>query len=107
MKRYDITLVTKISENEFEVCFIYPNEDNGELTPIIWQGHHNWDGVGTIKDYSMNEDRAYLHEDYKSLEECFNDFEGKFIWFNSEKEIEDNLYKLNTREVAVWFYKEP
>lgn len=107
MKRYDITLVERKSEFLFQVYYIYPNEDNGELTPVVWTAHHFWDGQGTIEDFSMKEDRAYLYEDYKSLEECFDMFNGKFIWFNSEKEIEDYLPKLEIGEIAVWLYKEP
>ncbi len=105
MKRYDITLVERKSEEDFQVYYIYPNEDR-DLTPVVWTAHHYWDGKGTIENFSMEEDRAYLNEDFKSLEECFDMFNGKFIWFNSEKEIEDYLPKLNVGEIAVWFYKE-
>lgn len=106
MKRYDITLIMKKGDSDYRVYFIYPNEDNGELTPTIWESHHHWDGVGTIQNFSETESKAYLYEDYKSIEECFDKFDGPFIWFNSEKEIEDHLQDLKDGDIAVWFYKE-
>ena len=103
-RRYDITIIKRINNNEFKVYAVYPNEDNGCLTPVVWESHHYWDGKGTIQDFmDIIEDRAYLHEDLKSLEEVFSNFEGQFIFFNSESDIERNLVLIPIGQNAIWF----
>lgn len=103
--RYDITLVRKHDDTTFTVFSIYNNEDNGLLTPIIWQSHHYWDGKSTLKEFmEVIENKAYLTEDLTCLEEALSQFEGKKVYFNSEEELEKNLDKIPNGAYGVVMY---
>lgn len=103
--RYDITIVERISKNEYKVFYIYPNEDNGLLTPVVWESHHYWDGKGTIENFSMEETSAYLYEDFKNFSEAATMFKGKnFVWYENESEIEKNLDGMPISSLSVCIY---
>ena len=92
----------------FLVFFVYPNEDNSKLTPIIWESHHYWDGKTPIEYFSEYiESSAYLHENYKKLEEALQDLTSHFtkdnkkLFVNSEEELETVLDKLNIGDLAI------
>ena len=106
--RYDFTVVRKENNSEYKVFFVYPNEDNGKLTPVIWESHHYWDGKSTITEFSNDiENKAYLHENYKKLEEALLDLTSHFTknnkkwFFNSDEELQANLNKLNDGDLAI------
>ena len=104
-RRYDITIVKKISENEFKVYQVYPNEDN-DLKPVVWEGGHYLDGCMSLHDYIDSESKAYIDEDYNSLEEVFNSFSGEYSFYNSEFEVEQKAKHLSIDQNAVFIYFE-
>lgn len=107
---YDITLIRRIGENSFTVYTVYPNEDNGKRTPVIWTAHHDWNpDECSLHDFIYEvESKAYIDEENNSLEEVF---EGLLVnsknfvnMYNTDEELEAHAKDLRISEYAMAFY---
>lgn len=106
IKRYDITVVQKVEDNAFKIYCIYPNEENDELTPVVWESHHYWNPQedGNIENFCNHiESKAYLHEDFEKLEEVATMWDQEPVWFNTIEELEAFVAagKLTENKIAV------
>ena len=109
IKRYDITVVEKVDQDAYKIYCIYPNEDNGKLTPVVWQSHHYWNPEedGTIENFCNEiESSAYLDEDFENLEQVATMWDKEPVWFNTIEELEEYVKQNNLTDeniaVKIW-----
>lgn len=95
--QYDITVVRYYRGEGYKVYTIYPNEDNGERTPVLWESKHFWNGINSVQDFLDNEETgAWINEDFNSLEEVFTSlfktsFPHKKFYYITEDQLKNRI----------------
>ena len=104
IKNYELIIVRKHS-NGFGVWEIYPNEDNGKRTPVQKYFEDDWDCKTVAIDDFINkyEGKAYIEEDYNSVEEILSsfNFEAGINWCSNLIQFHTVCQFMKVDEVAI------